>query len=223
MLVSQIVSRIRDSIKEQFGDSRYSNRYLFSLFKTKAKTLISIDAGKGNLFKQNNSWKTICIDMEIASSIFCEEVCIPYDKYLYRSKCKLPKLMEASSGTLLKSLTTVDFSKNINLVSPTEFFVKKKIRFNTEKYAFIQNGYLFTNVSYPVLLLVSIPEEITYTNCEELSNVKTCNTALFGDFFIPAYLEEPVFQMCLQELMGTKQIQTDEAPNQNSLQIQGTP
>ena len=221
-----MISRVRNTIKEVHADSEYSNRYLWNLITSCAKKLIREDADRGRIFRQSSIWETICIEMEPVSSLVCNCMYLPYDCFVYRSKFPIPEFIESSSGIVYRFIATPDLSKELVLVSPYQYSVKKNIKFNREKYAFIHNGYLYTpNTTYPLLSVSSLfLEDVSKFKCEDFTDeANKCGSVLTLPLPLPDYLEDNCVKMVLQELGFSKQIISDQHPNANENQREGTP
>lgn len=228
MTKRDIISRLRNTLKEVNADTEYTNRYLWNVFSTVSKQIIKQDADKGKVFTQSNIWETICVSMEPVSSVLCNCITFPYPCTVYRSSIKLPKFIESTDGFIYRFIATPDMSRELVLVSPYQYSVKSKIRYHREKYAFIHDGYLFTpDLTYPQLIISGLFEEDTSAfNCNTNSDnnqSSTCGSALDGNANVPDYLIDICVKLSLQELMPSKQFIADEHPNANSQQIQGTP
>jgi hypothetical protein len=227
----EIISRLRNSIKEVHADSEYSNRYLWNTVLSSAKRLIKEDADRGRIFRQSTVWDTICVEMEEVSSVYCNCFCLPYNSTVYRSKRKLPEFVEASNGLIYRFIATPDLSKEFTLVSPYQFALKSKIKYNREKYAFIHDGYLYTpNSSYPLLSVSSLfLDDISDFKCDQNGPVGdgdaavSCPTVLDLSVPLPDYMEEACIKMALQELGFSKQIASDQHPNANENQKEVSP
>ena len=173
----EIISRLRMSIKELSSDTNYSNRYLWNVFSTASKVLIQRDADqKRKIYKTNDIWENICIELEPVSPILCSCLSLPMDSTIYRSVFKIPRLMESSFGALYRTLSTVDNSRQITLVSPLEYQIKSNLRYNKGYYAFLHDDYLWSNVKYPTLMLSAIFEgETCAFKCGTEPNCVECN------------------------------------------------
>lgn len=221
----EMISRIRNTIKEVHADSEYSNRYLWNLIVSSAKKLIREDADRGRIFKQASIWETICIEMEPVSSLICNCRYLPYNCIVYRSKNKLPDFLEYSAGVVYRFIATPDLSKEMVLVSPYQYSVKKNIKYNKEKYAFIHDGYLYTpNTNYPLLSMSSLfLEDVSLFKCDSSIDTSACGSVLTLNLPLPDYLEDNCVKIVLQELGFSKQIVSDQHPNSNENQREGTP
>lgn len=220
----EIISRLRNSIKEVHADTEYSNRFLWNIILSSAKYLIKTDADKGKTFKQSSVWESICVKMEPVSSIICNCMYLPYDCTVFRSKERLPEFLESSSGIIYRFIATPDLSQELVIVSPYQYAVKSKIKYNKEKYAFIHDGYLYTpSLTYPLLSLSALfIGDISDFKCDPVEHSQ-CENVLSLPTPLPDYLEDACIKMALQELGYSKQIPSDQHPNANPNQIEGTP
>ena len=221
----EVIARFRNAIKEVSADSVYTDRYLWHIYATNAKNLLRTAIDRGLVYAQNNIWTPVCTKMEPVSSLLCNCFCLPYDCTVYRSKLKLPKFVEGPSGMAYRFIATPDISAQLILVTPYQYSIKSKIKYNKEKYVFIHDGFLYTPGStYPQLIISALFEEdVSKYDCAYDSTDVSCGSALVAPSFIPDYLEDYAIKAGLQELFPTKQLPTDEHPNANPTQTQGTP
>ncbi len=232
--IGDVVARLRNSIKEVSDDSVYSNRYLWNTYQTALRQLVKQDSVAGSIYSTAETWIPICIQMEPVNSIYCNCFCLPYNKQVYRSTAKLPKFLESTDGIIYRWLATPDMSRTFVIVTPFQYQVKSKIKFNREKYAFIHDGYLYTpNQEYSLLSMSAffedsvenflcegqistIPEEVPPN--EESILLGECGKKLYERVQLPAYLEDAAIKMARAELLPLTQIRTDEHPNANNVQ-----
>lgn len=218
----EIIARLRNAIKEVSADSVYSNRYLWHAFATAAKKIIRTAIERGSIFYQNIMWESVCIKMVPISSLLCNCYCLPYNCMVYRSEKRIPMFLEGPGGMAYRFIASPDLSEQFTLVTPYQYQVRSKIKYNKEKYVFYHDGYLYTpNATFPQIIVSAIFEEdITKFDCAyEPSKVK-CGTMLESKSFLPTYLEDDAIKMALQELGMFKQVQQDELPNANTNQNQ---
>jgi hypothetical protein len=225
MTIREVVSLLRDSLKEQSTDTKYTNRFLWSTFLRGRNTLLKQEAdSKKKLFNLSGIWDTVCVQMQEVSSLICNCDCLPYDCYVYRSKKKLPKSVESSLGILYRYIATPDLSVDITLVSPTQYQIKSKIKGNKLKYAFIHDGYLYTpGLKYPTIVVSAVfDEDVSTLNCNKSINsdnpstTNTCSSILDRNTGLPDYLEDAGIKMALQLLIPSKQILADDLPNMSA-------
>lgn len=222
-----IISRLRNGLKEVSADSKYSNRYLWNVFHTASNKLFKEDADKGRIYSQSNPWESICVEMVAVSSLFCNCIYLPYDCEVYRTKMKLPKIVESSTGFIYRLIATPDLSQQFTVVSPYMYSVKSKIKYNKEKYAFIYDGYLYTpDDRFPSLIIAGLFQGDTSEfncneDCEPDSGV--CGAALNKNVTLSDYLVDTCVKIALTEILPVLQKVQDNAPNNNDTQKEGSP
>lgn len=219
----QLISDIRSKLKEVSADSMYSNRYLWSEISSASYTLIKRDADtRGRIYKTSGVWTNICLHMISVSPIQCDCVKLPVDCHIYRSAIKLPTMLETSFGIIYKMLSSIDLSTQLTIVSPMEFQTKMRSRFGKfGKYAFVYNGYLWTNIEYPRMILSAIFKESTrHLSCEPQTQTGgSCGLSVLDEpSGIPDYLEEGVKRTVLETLMPTLSKPTDNIVNSSESQ-----
>lgn len=216
---SEVISRLRNSIKEVSSDSKFTNRYLWNVFWTNSQLLLQRESDRARLYNQSDIFETICIKMDKVSPLLCDCLSLPVDCVVYRSRFRLPKIIEGSFGKIYRFISSVDMSNFIILVTPYQYQLKAT-KYNTEKYAFIHDGYLFapntkwSNLIISALFAEEIPKEFK-CDCED-SSTDSCGSLLYLGSSIPEWLVAPCIQMSLQELGVPKQIPQDELSNANS-------
>jgi hypothetical protein len=209
----EIISRVRNTVKEHNVDSVLTYKHVYNILITNTSLLIKREADKKSIYMMSNIWQSACVEMIPVSSVTCTCIKFPFVCTIYRSKLKLPKFFETSSGFLAKSVTTLDNSIDITLTTPYQYEVKKKVKYNKEKYGFIEDGYLYTpNAEYPWIKIVGFFTEPPQS-CGE---TKVCSN-LNAIFPCPDYLIQPVVDMTLRELGMFKQVQFDHVENKNTI------
>lgn len=222
----EIISRLRNSIKEVSADSQYSNRYLWNVFYTTSKKLLKEDAEKGRIYSQDSFWESICIEMEPVSSLLCNCMCIPYNCTVYRSKKQLPRFIESSSGFIYRFISTPDLSQEFTLVSPTLYKTKSKIKYNQDRYVFIFDNYLYSpDHTYPLLVITGLFEEdVSQFKCDNTdSEISSCGSKLNTQVSLPDYLIDAGIKMSLTEILPAVQKPQDNLPNNNETQKEIAP
>lgn len=222
--IGQVVATIRDAIKERADDSVYSNRFLWDTYYTIMKQLIKRDADNGRIYSMSTIWNPICVEMEPVSALYCNCMYLPYDCTVYRSKKKLPKMLESSDGFIYRWIATPDMSKTLVLVSPFQYAKKSKVKYNLEKYAFIHDGYLYTpSETYPLITISglfngNISDFMCGTEEDTTVSSSPCISKLAEKVQIPDYLEEACLSMALSKILPSVQLKPDEHPNANTFE-----
>lgn len=211
--IGTIVARLRTALKEVTSDSMYSNRALWNEFTSNAKVFIKRDAdNERKIYRTAEAWQKLCIKMEKSSPLLCD-IHVSAGYCIYKSLFKLPNLFETSTGPLVQFISTPDNSVNITLVTPMEFQIKTNLRYSKGKFAFIYDGYLWTNLAYPNLVLSGIFFG-SKKDCEcDQTSTSNCSSMLDTPAGVPSYLVAPALTATLQMLLPTLNKPTDNMVN----------
>ena len=211
MTVNEIISTIKSNIKQSIEDRTLTDRFIYYTAWSTAKTLMKRDADQTRkIYNISNIWQNVNLEMIEVSTIEDILDCnldIEIDCTIYRSKDKLPKLVETSFGWLYKSITSIDGSESFVLVNQRDFNLKRKIKYNKDKYVFIHNDYLYTNVEWDIIKVSGIFENLIFCS--------PCEKAYDKYFPIPSYLEEAVITMSLQKVFEALRIPGDNLVNKD--------
>ena len=201
MTIGTVVSRLRNTIREYHPDSRVTARHLWNiaytasleLLEREKKTLTNLDI-----------FTTVSLDSEEVNAYM--DTCVPLECLTCRYK--LPKgYTEGKNGLRYRYISTADKSSNFHLVTPQAFQSRIGIKGNNNKYAYLDNGYLYTSECYPCIE-VSIATEngITADGCSVLDQESP----------IPDRLLNRVFSLSLNELFNMVRIPIPHIDNKNT-------
>lgn len=215
----EIVSRLRNSIKEVNSDSKYTNRYLWNVFWTNARILLKQESDRSRIYNQSNIWQTICVPMDKVSPLLCTCLKLPMDCVVYRSRFKIPNITEGYFGKIYRFISSPDNSHQLVLITPYQYQLKTT-KGNREKYIFIHDGYVWApNTNWPYILISALFEEDIPSNlvcqCDE-ETTTTCGSLLYLTASLPDFLIQPAIEMSLKELGGSRQLPADEVSNVNT-------
>lgn len=216
-----IVSKIRGMVKGGKADAFLTDRYIYALVLSFARVFIKRKDDSYKISRNSSLFQKLpgvplievskieagCIDIELCCTF-------------RRTENKLPPIFEGMNGPIIRTVTSIDGSKNVNMVLPKVYTnLTKSIyyKYNKELYCWFIDGYLyFPNVTWPVVDIDAMWEnDITSERCDAEN---CCITRQDEKCFIPddilADIEEPV----RQKLMGLVQIPKDTlVDNQSNL------
>ena len=210
-----VISRLKSVLKENNVDSLLTNKFLYTVLKTSANLLIKREAdSKTTINFQSNIWSSISVHMQKVDSLEHAHLSIniPNECELWRSVKPLPEFIETAYGFLYKSITSLDQNTHFILTTPFVAFSKMKLKYNKNRYVWIENGYLYSTHAFPYLKIVGYFEDDLNSN----GNQGNCSR-LDDEFKCPEYLIDAVIKMALQELMQFKQIQFDATANKSNI------
>lgn len=206
MTINELLGIVRGSFKLYSDDRILTDRYIFYVSWSTAKALMKADAEKTKkIFNVSNIWHNEYLEMEEVSTVEDCDLGIPINCTLYKSKKKLKRLVETSTGWLYKQVSSIDNTKFFYLVNATDFAIKTKIRFNKDNYVFIHNDYLYTNVKWDILKISGIFEDLRPCDpCESFYNLT---------FPLPTYLEDICISNVVQKISVPARLPSDEIVN----------
>lgn len=214
MSIREAIHRIKRMFREINADSRLSDRTVYSLMQNHAKWLIYRESEKLKLLKNDYTFQKLkCIPVIEAPLI--DPCCgLRTCCTIYRTKDKLPRIYEDSSGVIIKSVTTIDGSKSLTPIKPSEWERKQgnpwidKDKMNS--YYFYFDGYLyFPNGSWKMVEAICLfKDDISDLNlCDDRGTcddeTKQCKRFLDNNFIIPEYLEAQMYDLVIKDLSNT--------------------
>jgi len=102
MTYSEVLSTHRQSIKEVADDSKYSDSYLYSLWKLGRSKFLGQKAKSKNFINRNN-WITICLELELGKSHDCS--CIEVGCDVLKTKHEISSSIDSRVSAGLEVLT----------------------------------------------------------------------------------------------------------------------
>lgn len=211
--IGESISRVRNIVKAVKNDPFITDRFIFSLLIKNAKFFMKQLDTYNSLLKFQSFFKSLpCLELVEVDKI---EACCELSSgvTIMRTKDKIPKLMEAIFGPLIRSVTSIDGSTELYRTQPSLYSNMSKtsgFKFNKNKYYWYMNDHLyFPNIPWESIKVEGIFEEdiSEYTcTCEE-----KCIPRQDQDFQVPDYLFAQIEQAVLKELTMTMNVPTDPA------------
>lgn len=241
MTVRSFLSDISNSLKSLNLDQFIPPKWLY----LKSQSVIANFLAKDNnsnkqLFKQNSGWASLeCVEMKEVDVTTCN-ISLNLCQKLMRSKHPLPNFYETKYGSLIRQVTSLDYSTSYdNVFSPRLWEATQKREFKSKKYFFIIDNFIY--IPIPKGDSVSSPTQITlqgyFRNLKdvvEFNNIKECDSCsdpkpicksiLEYEMVIPTYLEDDVKKEVVLQVLNTYgRINKDEYSNLNSLDLTKKP
>lgn len=210
MKVREATSRVKNTFKAVKQDAAgLSDRYIYSLIMKFGKTLMRRQDNLNRILKYNSVWKPLdCVEIEEVDRVSCG--CIAGCK-VFRTKKKLPKLVDGYWGALIRFVTSVDQSQELKPTTAIEYekmLKQKNFKYNKTKYYWYLDGHLyFPNIEWDAIRLECIPEgDISAYN----TDTPNCTYAQDLDCPIPDFLFTEIEQMIAAELGINLRIPVDQ-------------
>tara|TARA_R110002020_G_scaffold4711_8_gene20501 strand:+ start:1228 stop:1902 length:675 start_codon:yes stop_codon:yes gene_type:complete len=219
--IGDVVSRVRNQMKAESEDAFVTDRYLYSLIKKYATLFMRRQDASNKLMKFNSVWQTLdfvdLIDVDKIESDCCG---IKSDCTIKRTRLKLPTFMEGHWGPLIRTVSSIDGSINVQITSPgtyTAMANTTSFKYNKTKYFWWLNDYLYLpNVEWEAIKVEGIFEgDISKFNCDPSDN---CHPPRHRQrFFVPEFLFAEIEQQVLQETFNTMKAPPEDADNKQNI------
>lgn len=215
LTIRAAISQVKVPNKAVNADSRLTNKYIFSLLRKHRDFLIKQIDSKFQLLKLGylfQTWK--CVDLIESPTI--DECCgLKTSCTIYRTKKKLPYIMVASWGPVLRKVSSLDGFTEFFLTTPAEWNRRQEdtnSKYDKNLYYYWSDGYLyFPNISWKKVKIEALFEEDIEKYNECCEKVDPCKTFLDSTFRIPKELMKPCLDLVNMEVINEYQrLQPDE-------------
>lgn len=211
--IGEAVSRVRNQIKAVKQDAFLTDRFLYSLLLKHAKWLMKREDGKFKLLSFSSVIQSID-DVELIEVDKIEACCTGLQAgcTIKRTKHKLPVFMQGYYGPLIRNITSVDGSQELQPTLPSSYIKisnTSSFKYNKAKYYWYLNDYLyFPNLDWDSIRVEGIFEDdVSMFTCAEDS----CIVRSQNSFNIPDYLHGEMEAAALKDLVMMFQLPSDIA------------
>jgi len=218
--IGDVISRVRGQVKAEVQDAFVTDRYIYSLILKNAQLLMRRQDSANKLMKFNSVWQKLPF-VELIEVDKVEAHCsgIRSGCTIKRTKQKLPTFMEGYWGPLIRTVSSIDGSIELQPTSPGTYTSMTKttsFRYNKTKYFWFLDGYLYLpNVDWDAILIEGVFEDdISKWTCEEEDD---CVPRYLQQLNIPDFLYAEIEQQVLNLLFNTIKIPSEDADNKQNI------
>lgn len=215
----EAVSEVLNSSRNLNKDEHISRRYVLSILRTYAKTLISQKLLDRTILKELNLYTTIkCIEFTEEDIVECPIIDFKRCKTLMKSKCPIPEPIFSRLGTSIINVESIDGSTALTEIDSKTYKRNKLRRFKLQDEVYIYLGpdyhlYIPDREIYGVNLDV-ITMENDDVDCFDCGKEENCESGWNYKFTCPDKLLGTVMDMTVQKIFGgPRQILEDQNPN----------
>ena len=216
--IGNTISRVRNIVKAVKEDAFLTDRYIYSLILKYAKTFIRRQDNENKIMRFQSLFEPLpCVDLIETDKI--EACCagVKTNCTIMRTKDRLPKLFDGSTGPLFRLISSIDGSIVIYKTYPQTYVSMTNtttFQYNTFKYYWFNDGYLyFPNIEWESVRVEGLWEDsITYLKCDG----NPCAPKQNDPTHIPDYLFGEIEQAVLKDLGMQIQLPADDAENKQS-------
>jgi hypothetical protein len=215
--VGEAISRVRNTLKAVKEDAFVTDRVIYSLLLKYAKTLIKREDNKFRLMKISSIFKVLPY-IELIDVDKVEAGCIGVYSgcYFKRSKEKLPSILDGMFGPIIRTVSSIDGTIELNRTDPGTWVSMTKtttFKYNRSIYFWYLNGYIYC----PNLDWDAIRMEAIFEGKVETCDSDPCEVKQDEQFALPEYLFSEAEQFVLQELTMTLKVPADSVDDSQNI------
>tara|TARA_Y100001938_G_C8060340_1_gene416839 strand:- start:709 stop:1380 length:672 start_codon:yes stop_codon:yes gene_type:complete len=218
--IGDVVSRIRQLSKAEVQDAFVTDRYIWSLVLKAAKTFMRRQDHANKLMKFNSVWQSLPF-VELIEVDKVEAACsgIQSGCTIKRTKNKLPAFMEGYWGPLIRTVSSIDGSIEMQPTMPGTYTSMTKttsFKYNDTKYFWWLNDHIYIpNVEWEAIKIEGVFEgDISEWNCDPNDN---CKPRYLQQAYIPEFLYSEIESQVLQQLLMTAKLPPEDSHNNQNI------
>lgn len=210
--IGEVVSRVRNVLKGSKQDPFLTDRYIYSLILKYAAVYMRRQDSTNKLMKFNSVFQTLPY-VELIDVDKVEAQCsgIQSGITIKRSKEKLPNFMQGYWGPVIRTVSSIDGSIELQPTQPgtyTSMTKTSSFKYNTTKYYWYLNGYLYMpNIDWDAILIEGIFEQdVTKWNCDPSDD---CDPRHLQPLSVPDFLFAEIEAMTIKDLSSQAGVPVD--------------
>lgn len=213
--IGEVVGRIRSQVKAEVQDAFVTDRYIYSLILKYGQLFMRRQDSTNKLMKFNSIWKTLPY-VELIEVDKVEAHCsgIKSGCTIMRTKEKLPKMIEGYWGPLIRSVTSIDGSIELQPTHPGTYTSLTKttlFRYNKKKYFWYLNEYLYIpDIEWDAIKIEGVfDDDISKWLCDS----DTCVPRYEQQISMPDFLFAEIEGQVLNTMFNTLKVPAEDSDN----------
>jgi len=213
--IGEVISRVRGQIKGEAQDAFLTDRYIYSLIQKFTHLLMRRQDQANKLTKFNSVWQTLpFLELIDVDKVEAECTGIKSGCLIKRTKDKLPHMMEGYWGPLIRTVTSIDGSIEMQLTYPGSYTSMTKttsFKYNKTKYCWYLNGYLyFPNIEWDAVKLEGVFDaDVSEWQCD----ADRCLPRYKQKINVPEALFAEIESQVLSVMFNTIKIPSEDSDN----------
>ena len=218
--IGEAVSRLRSQIKANSEDSFITDRYLYSLILKYAQLLMRRQDHANKLMKFSAVWQTLpYVELEEVDKVEAGCTGISSGVKIKRSKLKLPTFMQGYWGPLVRTVSSIDGSVEIQPTTPGSYTSMTRtttFKYNKTKYYWFLDGHLyFPDVDWDAIKLEGVFEgDISKWTCKTEDD---CVPRHLQIMYIPEFLFAEIENQIMNVLLNSIKIPAEDSDNKQNI------
>jgi len=218
--IGEVVSRVRGQIKSESQDAFMTDRYIYSLVLKYAQLFMRRQDSANKLKKFNSVWQSLpYVELIEVDKVEAECSGVQSGCIVKRTKEKLPTFMEGYWGPLIRTVSSIDGSMEMQATNPGTYISMTKTtshRYNTTKYFWYLNEYLYMpNIEWDAVKVEGVFEgDVSTWDCDETND---CTPRYLQKFYVPEFLFAEIETQVLQQMFMTLKVPPEDSDNKQNV------
>ena len=214
--IGEVVSRVRQSIKAEVQDAFMTDRYIYSLIEKHAQLFMRRQDSANKLMKFNSVWQSLpFVDLIEVDKVEAKCSGIQSGCTIKRTKDKLPTFMEGYWGPLIRTVSSIDTSIELQPTSPGTYTSMTKTtshKYNKTKYYWWLNDYIYIpNVEWDAIKVEGIFKGDISKYSRDIED--ECVPRYKQQVFIPEFLFAEIETQVMNQLLNTIKVPSEDSDN----------
>jgi hypothetical protein len=215
--INEVISRIRGQVKAEVQDAFVTDRYIYSLVTKFAKFLMRRQDFANKLMKFNSIWNFLpYVELIEIDKVEAQCTGIKTGCTIKRTKDKLPDMIEGYWGPLIRTVSSIDSSIELQPTQPgtyTSITKTTSFRYNKKKYYWFLNNYLyFPDLEWDAVRVEAVfDDDISAWLCE--GDEDQCQPRYEQELKIPDFLLSEIESQILNVMFNTLKIPGEDSDN----------
>ena len=220
IIIGEAISRIRGQVKAEVQDAFVTDRYIYSLIEKFAQVLMRRQDSLNKLMKFNSVWKALPY-VELIDVDKVEAGCsgITSGCTIKRTKVRLPSMIEGYWGPLIRTVTSIDGSQELQATYPgtyTSMTRTTSFKYNKTKYFWWLDGYIYSpNIEWDAIKVEGVfNDDITKWNCDKKDD---CTPRYKQPLYIPEAMFAEIESQIINVMMNTMKVPSEDSDNKQNI------
>ena len=215
--INEVVSRIRGQVKAEVQDAFVTDRFIYSLVTKFAKLFMRRQDSLNKLMKFNSIWNFLpYVELIEIDKVEAQCTGIQTGCTIKRTKEKLPDMVEGYWGPLIRTVSSIDSSIELQPTQPGTYTSMTKttsFRYNKKKYFWFLNGYLYLpDMEWDAIRVEAVfDDDISNWLCED--DTDSCIPRYEQEIPFPDFLLAEIETQILTQMFNTLKIPTEDSDN----------
>lgn len=218
--IGEVISRVRNQLKAVKQDAFLTDRFIYSVIIKHAKWLMKREDSGNKLMRFNSIFQTMdYVELIEVDKVEAQCTGIKSGCTFMRTKDKLPVFQQGYWGPLIRTVSSLDGSDELQPTNPSTFLSisnSKNFKYNKTKYYWYLNDYLyFPNIDWDAVRIEGVFEDdISDWKCDPSERCKVKQVQAFN---VPDYLFAELESQVIKEMALMVQIPTDTVPDKQNI------